>query len=51
MPDVTPAAGTNSLEEGLLDLSVILDLMKMQRASAQRLFSSVVDFLLKAKKE
>lgn len=38
----------NSLEDGLPDLPVILNLMKMQHASAQQLFSAVVDFLLKA---
>lgn len=51
MPAVAPPPGTNSLEDGLPDLPVILKLMKMQHASAQQLFSAVVDFLLKAKEK
>lgn len=51
MPAVALPPGTNSLEDGLPDLPVILNLMKMQHASAQQLFSTVVDFLLKAKEK
>lgn len=47
MPAVALPPGTNSLEDGLPDLPVILNLMKMQHASAHQLFSAVVDFLLK----
>jgi len=41
----------NSLEDGLPDLPVILELMQMQHTSAQQLFSALVDLLLKAKEK